>query len=597
MEVLAGLTGLTATDAVVATESAQRATAAAPGFGTALAKALAGADEVGDTAMPAVEDGNATPFDGTEAANAAADDPATALAASLVKPEPATKAATEPANAPVRSTEPLVPEMRSRLERVLHRMREELGYDVRVVETYRTQERQEQLYAQGRTTDGPVVTWTRDSNHTRGRAVDLLIVGGRDADYRQLARIAAEEGLNTLGARDPGHLELPANVPDGAEATDLGFTRQRGDFLNVARVASVARTARIAGVAEPAATTDVARPAAVASVAQLPETAAIAAVARVSSVAQTAQPAQSAPVASVANVAMPAQPPAAAYVAPVANVAQVAEPSVIARIAIVARPARVASLDRAATTTDAPARASGTPELTGRLGRASADAPDAQPLGTAAPAGDPARVSATAAAESNEGEPRLTRDDARRGAEPASQSSQQTPEESAVQLLAQQLNGNAQPRAAAEATGNDIAARVARMVALQDAKTSQPTAGITLHVDGMDGAPDARIRLGLRGAQLDTTIEVKDPIEALRLASRGDELRQVLEKHGLEPAMLRIRESLDATATNAWAPGTTRSAIKAETEFTGQNTGNLGRRDSHSQEQRQGRRNTKEDRR
>lgn len=37
----------------------------------------------------------------------------------------------------------------------------------------RTQAEQDALYAQGRTKPGPVVTWTRNSNHIGGRAVDV----------------------------------------------------------------------------------------------------------------------------------------------------------------------------------------------------------------------------------------------------------------------------------------------------------------------------------------------------------------------------------------------------------------------------------------
>lgn len=51
--------------------------------------------------------------------------------------------------------------------------------DFRVIEGVRTPERQRELYAQGRTKPGPVVTWTLNSNHFRqrdgfGHAVDLL---------------------------------------------------------------------------------------------------------------------------------------------------------------------------------------------------------------------------------------------------------------------------------------------------------------------------------------------------------------------------------------------------------------------------------------
>lgn len=51
--------------------------------------------------------------------------------------------------------------------------------DFKVTEGVRTRERQQALYAQGRTAPGPVVTWTLNSKHIPdgsgyGKAVDLL---------------------------------------------------------------------------------------------------------------------------------------------------------------------------------------------------------------------------------------------------------------------------------------------------------------------------------------------------------------------------------------------------------------------------------------
>ena len=38
----------------------------------------------------------------------------------------------------------------------------------------RSEQDQDDLYAQGRTTPGQIVTWTRESNHEEGNAVDLI---------------------------------------------------------------------------------------------------------------------------------------------------------------------------------------------------------------------------------------------------------------------------------------------------------------------------------------------------------------------------------------------------------------------------------------
>lgn len=50
---------------------------------------------------------------------------------------------------------------------------QEEGLPVMIIETYRTQERQDFLYAQGRANDNNVVTWTRSSYHTRRKAFDI----------------------------------------------------------------------------------------------------------------------------------------------------------------------------------------------------------------------------------------------------------------------------------------------------------------------------------------------------------------------------------------------------------------------------------------
>ena len=151
------------------------------------------------------------------------------------------------------------PELRDRLERVIARMQSEGGHVVRVVEGRRSQARQDALFAQGRTAPGPVVTWTRDSAHRDGAAVDVMINGGYHdaAAFSTLARIAAAEGLRTLGPRDPGHLEL-ANAPAADPAS--GMTAQQSALAVVARVASPAVVAAPAAVATLASVARVAAP-------------------------------------------------------------------------------------------------------------------------------------------------------------------------------------------------------------------------------------------------------------------------------------------------------------------------------------------------
>ncbi|MED4462667.1 M15 family metallopeptidase [Metabacillus fastidiosus] len=49
------------------------------------------------------------------------------------------------------------------------------GIDIFITETYRSQARQDYLYAQGRTRSGQKVTWTRNSRHTSRLAWDIAV--------------------------------------------------------------------------------------------------------------------------------------------------------------------------------------------------------------------------------------------------------------------------------------------------------------------------------------------------------------------------------------------------------------------------------------
>jgi len=91
------------------------------------------------------------------------------------------------------------------------------GADVAVVSGLRTQTEQDRLYAQGRTSPGPVVTWTRTSSHTSGRAVDLAFRVGGSVNYNvpawwwdALGYLGSLAGLRrtALSKGDLGHFEL-----------------------------------------------------------------------------------------------------------------------------------------------------------------------------------------------------------------------------------------------------------------------------------------------------------------------------------------------------------------------------------------------------
>lgn len=88
------------------------------------------------------------------------------------------------------------------------------GYTLLVYETRRTHERQEYLYAQGRTRPGPIVTYTLDSAHLYGTAADMVpMVGGAPdwspAAYHRIHQAVPPEryGLELLNFEKP-HLQL-----------------------------------------------------------------------------------------------------------------------------------------------------------------------------------------------------------------------------------------------------------------------------------------------------------------------------------------------------------------------------------------------------
>jgi hypothetical protein len=190
------------------------------------------------------------------AATAAASASASALAA-------ATAASAANPTTPIKDVDALAPELRSRVQRVIDRMQHEYGHEVTIVETARSQERQDHLYDQGRSRPGAIVTWTRDSAHTRGAAVDVIVDGSWEngLGFARLQEIAKEEGLRTLGMKDPGHLELSDRADRAsASAVPLAFDKvtaayqRQGPSAMPAGVASVATVAEVAPVARVAGT-------------------------------------------------------------------------------------------------------------------------------------------------------------------------------------------------------------------------------------------------------------------------------------------------------------------------------------------------------
>jgi hypothetical protein len=422
-------------------------------------------------------------------------------------------------------------EFRDRLERVIDRMESEFGYKVEVTETYRTQERQDVLYAQGRTEPGQVVTWTRASNHTLGRAADLVIDGSYDdpVAYERLMRIAREEGLRTLGRRDPGHVELAAVssralADDSAEAPPNSARDVRAAVI--ARPApSVASLTGI--VAEPPELESVAAEHNDASSVAGRPTVDAQGVARVSTVARVATVAQVAQVAQVAIVG--------AQAAPVVHAAS--RPVKAADALTSSGPRRGA--DRAsplATAVQAPSlRDMVTGHATASTSDAEADSGDGRPNEHR---GRPTSTEPASARETAADILRQTRDELMRAVttqdpNAAVSSSPTTREASAV--------GHA-----------DMSERISRLLKVQDAANERPMSQMMLRLERPDGGED-RLRVDLRGNAVSATLDVTDATAADRLGANVKELQRALERHGFETDSLTVRTMTRSTDNSTLA--------------------------------------------
>lgn len=103
---------------------------------------------------------------------------------------------------------------------------EKCGLKVRITETYRSQKRQNELYAQGRTTPGKKVTWTLNSRHTGRRAWDICqTIKGREYDnsngfFDKCGAVAKKLGIiwgGTWKTPDRPHFEVSKSwtLPNG----------------------------------------------------------------------------------------------------------------------------------------------------------------------------------------------------------------------------------------------------------------------------------------------------------------------------------------------------------------------------------------------
>lgn len=93
--------------------------------------------------------------------------------------------------------------------------------DFSVLEGKRTLERQSQLYAQGRTAPGKIVTWTMKSKHIDGKAVDLVPY---PLDWNDLSKFDKIKNAMFAAAK-----EQDVNLRWGADWDGDGNYREKGE--------------------------------------------------------------------------------------------------------------------------------------------------------------------------------------------------------------------------------------------------------------------------------------------------------------------------------------------------------------------------------
>lgn len=94
--------------------------------------------------------------------------------------------------------------------------------DFSVLEGVRTLERQRELYAQGRTAPGKIVTWTMKSKHIEGKAVDLVPY---PLDWNDLEKFNKIKDAMFQAAK-----ELDVNLRWGADWDGDGNYREKGEY-------------------------------------------------------------------------------------------------------------------------------------------------------------------------------------------------------------------------------------------------------------------------------------------------------------------------------------------------------------------------------
>ena len=127
----------------------------------------------------------------------------------------------------------------------------EKGLKVCITETYRSQDRQNWLYTQGRTRNGNIVTWTKNSRHTSRRAWDICQgIKGREysdsAFFASCGDIAKKLNITWGGTwkqADTPHFEIDTDWTPPKESEDNEMTtEERIKFNELVNAVSDLRT-------------------------------------------------------------------------------------------------------------------------------------------------------------------------------------------------------------------------------------------------------------------------------------------------------------------------------------------------------------------
>jgi len=98
------------------------------------------------------------------------------------------------------------------------------AYQLMVLEGVRTAARQADLYAQGRTAPGKIVTWTLKSKHITGQAVDIAPMKGAEIMWKDVLLFDRLADCMLKAAA-----ELEISIRWGADWDGDGVRREKGE--------------------------------------------------------------------------------------------------------------------------------------------------------------------------------------------------------------------------------------------------------------------------------------------------------------------------------------------------------------------------------